>query len=98
MRRRRSPPSRRRRSLARGGKPARTPRVRTRLSICRRKKTYASADAARAAAARFDPALRPYRCDRCGTVHLTSRTKGKRVPRPAPPATAHPAGETDYAA
>jgi hypothetical protein len=21
--------------------------------------------------------LRPYRCDRCGAVHLTSRTKGK---------------------
>ncbi|WP_404711846.1 hypothetical protein [Sphingomonas sp. MMS24-J13] len=25
--------------------------------------------------------LRPYRCDRCGKFHLTSRTKGKRVPR-----------------
>lgn len=27
--------------------------------------------------------LRHYRCDRCGQFHLTSRTKGKRVPRPA---------------
>ena len=26
--------------------------------------------------------LRAYRCDRCRRFHLTSRTKGKRVPRP----------------
>ncbi len=28
--------------------------------------------------------LRHYRCDRCGQFHLTSRTKGKRIPRPDP--------------
>jgi hypothetical protein len=27
--------------------------------------------------------LRPYRCDRCFHYHLTSRTKGKRLPRGA---------------
>ncbi|WP_276317264.1 hypothetical protein [Croceicoccus ponticola] len=27
--------------------------------------------------------LRPYRCDRCLQFHLTSRRKGKRVPRMA---------------
>ena len=26
--------------------------------------------------------VRPYRCDRCGLFHLTSRTKGKRILRP----------------
>jgi hypothetical protein len=33
-------------------------------------------------ALRADVPLRPYRCDRCRQFHLTSRTKGKRVPRP----------------
>ena len=55
--------------------------MRTRLSICARKARYASGpDAYRAAAATI--VLRPYRCDRCRQFHLTSRTKGKRVPRP----------------
>lgn len=27
--------------------------------------------------------LRTYRCDRCHRIHLTSRTRGKRIPRPA---------------
>jgi hypothetical protein len=27
--------------------------------------------------------LRPYQCDRCRQFHLTSRTKGKRIARPA---------------
>ena len=30
-----------------------------------------------------DAGLRHYRCDRCGSFHLTSRRKGKRIPRPA---------------
>ena len=30
-------------------------------------------------------ALHPYRCDRCHQFHLTSRTKGRRVPRPVCP-------------
>lgn len=57
--------------------------MRTRLSICKRKVSYASVDEARSAAGRFGLELRTYRCDRCRAIHLTSRTKGKRVPRPA---------------
>jgi len=57
--------------------------MRTRLSICRKKKSFAAEDEARLAAAAATIVLRPYRCDRCGQFHLTSRTKGKRVPRPA---------------
>jgi len=55
--------------------------MRTRLSICKRKQSYRSDEAARAAAQRADIALRPYRCDRCRLFHLTSRTKGKPVLR-----------------
>lgn len=57
--------------------------MRTRLSICRKKARYPSEQDALAAALRADFPLRPYRCDRCGQFHLTSRTKGKRLPRPA---------------
>ena len=62
--------------------------MRTRLSICVRKARYASEQDALAAARRSGLQLRPYRCDRCRHFHLTSRTKGKRVPRlaDAPPA------------
>jgi hypothetical protein len=58
--------------------------MRTRLSVCRKKKRFASADDARAAARDFELPLLPYRCDRCGFHHLTSRTKGKllRVEEP----------------
>lgn len=55
--------------------------MKTRLSICHRKARYATANDAHLAAARATITLRPYRCDRCGAYHLTSRTKGKRVPR-----------------
>nr|WP_314442878.1 hypothetical protein [uncultured Sphingomonas sp.] len=56
---------------------------RTRLSICRAKRSFASDAEARAAAALATGLdLRPYRCDRCRAHHLTSRRKGKRVPRP----------------
>ena len=55
---------------------------RTRLSICRAKRAYASEAEARSAAAKTGFTLRPYRCDRCTAHHLTSRRKGKRVPRP----------------
>jgi hypothetical protein len=44
---------------------------------------YTSEAEALDAAGQAGIALRPYRCDRCGKFHLTSRTKGKRVPRPA---------------
>ena len=57
--------------------------MRTRLSICRRKRRFASeADAALAAQA-DGLALFPYHCDRCDRFHLTSRTRGKRLPRPS---------------
>ena len=54
--------------------------MRTRLSICRKKVRYGSEAEALAVVFRADTPLRPYRCDRCGQLHLTSRTKGKRVP------------------
>ncbi len=56
--------------------------MKTRLSICRRKARYASEQEALLAAGRAGIELRPYRCDRCHQFHLTSRTKGKRIPRP----------------
>ncbi|WP_324749300.1 hypothetical protein SH591_11935 [Sphingomonas sp. LY54] len=55
--------------------------MRTKLSVCLRKASYASRDEARRAAACADLPLRPYRCDRCRLFHLTSRTKGKWQPR-----------------
>ncbi|MEO7634251.1 MAG: hypothetical protein ABIS38_01225 [Sphingomicrobium sp.] len=57
--------------------------MRTRLSICNRKARYATEHEAGLAAAAATIVLRPYCCDRCGQFHLTSRTKGKRVPRPS---------------
>ena len=57
--------------------------MRTRLSICVRKARYPSGSEAYRAAAAATIDLRPYRCDRCRQFHLTGRTKGKRVPRPA---------------
>ena len=54
--------------------------MRTKLSTCRRKKRFASSDEARTETARSGLPLLPYVCDRCGRWHLTSRTKGKRLP------------------
>ena len=56
--------------------------MKTRLGICNRKARYATVGDAHVAATTASIALRPYRCDRCRRYHLTSRTKGKRVPRP----------------
>ncbi|MCL6697221.1 hypothetical protein LZ496_00245 [Sphingomonas sp. NSE70-1] len=56
--------------------------MRTRLSVCARKSRYRSAEEALAAAKQSGLDLRTYRCDRCNCFHLTSRTKGKRIPRP----------------
>ena len=53
--------------------------MRTRLSVCARKQRFADAEAAKAAALTATVELRYYRCDRCFSFHLTSRTKGKRV-------------------
>ncbi|MFC3713403.1 hypothetical protein ACFOMD_12525 [Sphingoaurantiacus capsulatus] len=55
--------------------------MRTKLSVCRRKTRFAAYPDALQVAANADVPLRPYRCDRCGQVHLTSRTKGKRTPK-----------------
>lgn len=55
--------------------------MRTRQSICARKQRFDGEADAIAAIRAADIALRPYRCDRCGKFHLTSRTKGKRVVR-----------------
>jgi hypothetical protein len=57
--------------------------VRTRASICARKRCYASVEAAMAAAREAGLVLRPYRCERCRQFHLTSRTKGKWMPKVA---------------
>jgi hypothetical protein len=48
-----------------------------------KKASYRSAEEALDAVARSGLPLRIYRCDRCRRFHLTSRTKGKRIPRPA---------------
>jgi hypothetical protein len=58
--------------------------MRTRERICRRKSRFASEQQAHAAALQSGLLLLPYRCDRCGAVHLTSRTRGKRLPRRLP--------------
>ncbi len=55
--------------------------MRTRLSICARKVRYATEKDATLAALVATIALRFYRCDRCRRYHLTSRTKGKFMPR-----------------
>ncbi|RVT93037.1 hypothetical protein EOD43_03820 [Sphingomonas crocodyli] len=55
--------------------------MRTRLSICLRKRRFRSEADAIAVAQATEIVLMPYRCDRCRHFHLTSRTKGKR---PAP--------------
>jgi hypothetical protein len=56
--------------------------MKTRFAVCNRKARYPTANDAHLAAMRATITLRPYRCDRCRQYHLTSRTKGKRVPRP----------------
>ena len=52
--------------------------MRTRLTICRKKKRFPSEADATAAAHIATIELRPYLCDRCRHYHLTSRTRGKR--------------------
>jgi hypothetical protein len=44
---------------------------------------FASEADALASARATGIAIHPYRCDRCRQFHLTSRTKGRRMPRPA---------------
>ena len=66
-----------------GAAGTRGPVKRTRLRVCRAKRAYREDAEARAAAAENALDLRVYRCDRCHAFHLTSRRKGKRIPRPA---------------
>lgn len=56
--------------------------MKTKLSSCRKKARYLSEPQALAVVATAAIKLRHYRCDRCHQFHLTSRTKGKRIPRP----------------
>ena len=56
--------------------------MRTRQSICVKKASYRSEEEALVLVRRSAWQLRAYRCDRCRLFHLTSRTKGKRMPRP----------------
>jgi len=55
--------------------------MRTKLSVCNRKRSYGSAEDALIVALTAEAELRAYRCDRCRLFHLTSRTKGKPVLR-----------------
>lgn len=55
--------------------------MRTKLSVCLKKARYPSEREALLFAQRTGLTLRPYRCDRCRQFHLTSRTKGKWLPR-----------------
>lgn len=57
--------------------------MKTRPGICQKKRRFASREEAEAVALRADVTLRAYKCALCRQFHLTSRTKGLRVPRPA---------------
>lgn len=54
--------------------------MKTRPGICNRKKRYATRDEAQNAAERAAFTLRAYRCELCRCFHLTSRTKGMKIP------------------
>jgi hypothetical protein len=56
--------------------------MRTRLRVCQAKRRFADATGAQAVAQSHGFVVRAYRCDRCEGWHLTSRRKGKRIPRP----------------
>ncbi|MBT2186199.1 hypothetical protein [Sphingobium nicotianae] len=56
--------------------------MRTTLGICEKKRRYRTEREALAVTLAAGVTLRPYRCELCRQYHLTSRTKGKRIPRP----------------
>jgi hypothetical protein len=56
--------------------------MKTRPGICQRKRRYATREAAEVVALQAGVTLRAYKCALCRNFHLTSRTKGLRVPRP----------------
>jgi hypothetical protein len=55
--------------------------VKTRPGICNRKRRFATREEAEAVALAAEITLRAYKCALCKQFHLTSRTKGLRVPR-----------------
>jgi hypothetical protein len=55
--------------------------VKTRPGICQKKRRFATREAAEAVAIAAKIPLRAYKCALCKQFHLTSRTKGLRVPR-----------------
>jgi hypothetical protein len=55
--------------------------VKTRPGICQRKRRFETREEAEQTAVRADVSLRAYKCALCRKFHLTSRTKGLRVPR-----------------
>jgi hypothetical protein len=54
--------------------------VNTRPGICRRKRSYVSEELALRVAEAATVTRRPYRCGLCREWHLTSRTKGMKLP------------------
>ena len=58
--------------------------MKTRPGICQKKRRFASRGEAEAVALTADVTLRAYKCALCKAFHLTSRTKGLRLPRSAP--------------
>lgn len=48
--------------------------------ICNAKKRFASREDAERVTMRADVTLRAYKCELCHQYHLTSRTKGMRLP------------------
>ena len=55
--------------------------MKTRPGICHRKKTFSTREDAERVAAKAPFTLRAYRCELCRNYHLTSRTKGMKIPR-----------------
>lgn len=55
--------------------------MKTRPGICQKKRRFASREEAEQVVLRADVTLRAYKCALCHQFHLTSRTKGLRVPR-----------------
>lgn len=55
--------------------------MRTSPGVCQRKARYASEAEALEVAARAPFPLRAYRCGLCRKYHLTSRTKGMKLPK-----------------
>ena len=54
--------------------------MKTRPGVCARKRRFASEAEALTVAERAEFTLRPYRCALCRQWHLTSRTKGMKLP------------------